>query len=1356
MDQMKKVMEEMKENMRRTNPIEDLVHRTDSPFTASINGHPLPSKFKLPSLDSYDGTRDPFDHIATFKTTMHLQGVPDEIMCRAFPTTLKGPARVWFSKIPPSSVSSFEELSKLFVNNFIGGQRHKRSSSSLLTIEQGENESLRSFITRFNREALSVDEVDDKLLLAAFHNGINSDLFIHKLYEKEPQTMAELKRKRAERMEAHPVRHSEQAPRPKKGRTEDRKERDGRKTGPLGRSQNYTPLNAPLNQVLMQIKDDPSLKWPEKMKGDPNKRNKNKYCRFHRDHGHDTDECYDLKQQIENLIRQGKLKHFVGRDRTDEKLKGKMEESSRPPLGEIRIIVGGNPMGQSSKSKKTYLKAVQNVQLSGRPPRTRFMDEPTISFTDEDAERIHHPHDDAIVITLLIADYTTRRVLVDNGSSADILYYPTFQQMRLGRDQLRPVCSPLIGFKGMKVQPVGTITLPVVVGSYPQQITKEVNFLVVDCTSSYNAIIGRPTLNSWKAITSTYHLSVKFPTEYGIGQAQGDQLAARECYLAMMALDEQVQTMSIEERRVIAEPMEVLEDVLLQEDDPEKFTRIGTGMKEKARQDLIQFLRKSIDVFAWSHDDMPGIDPSVITHRLNVYPFFKPIRQKKRVFAPERDKAIKEEVQKLTTAKFIKEVYYPDWLANVVMLLSFMDAFSGYNQIKMDEADQEKTSFITSQGLFCYKVMPFGLKNAGATYQRLVNHMFRPQIGRNVEVYVDDMFVKSIDEGSHLDDLQETFETLRRYKMKLNPSKCAFGVSSGKFLGFMVSPRGIEANPDKIQAILNMEPPKNIKEVQSLTGRVAALNRFVSKATDKCLPFFKVLRKAFEWTDECQRAFQDLKDYLTTAPLLSPSVQGEELYLYLAVSPHAVSSALIREEGKIQKPVYYTSRALRGAEGRYPLMEKLAFALITASRKLRHYFQWAVELSEFDIRYQPRNAIKAQALVDFIAEFTPSYEDLGEGEYNKWVVHVDGSSTLYAGGIGVVLQSPEGDKLKYKARLQYQTTNNEVEYEALLKGLELAKSVEADSVLVMGDSQLVIGQVNGTEENVEADTLAKEASANEALNDIDGVYYMPSIDLPELMQIEGEGNWMTPIVSYLKDGRLPEEKDEARKLKVKSTRYVLMDEVLYKRGFSQPLLRCLAPDEANYMLREVHEGACGNHSGARSLVHKVIRSGFYWPTIQADAKAYVKVCDQCQRFSNIPRQPAEYLTPMMAPWPFAQWGLDILGPFPTGTWQMKFLVVGIDYFTKWVEAEPLAKITQQNVKNFVWKNIVCRFGVPRVLVSDNGRQFDNTPFRKFCEQLGMKNHYSSPSHPQANGQIDPQKESKHGRMKSLNARIYRP
>ena len=184
-------------------------------------------------------------------------------------------------------------------------------------------------------------------------------------------------------------------------------------------------------------------------------------------------------------------------------------------------------------------------------------------------------------------------------------------------------------------------------------------------------------------------------------------------------------------------------------------------------------------------------------------------------------------------------------------LLSFMDAFSGYNQIKMNEEDQKRHFFVTSQGLFCYKVMPFELKNAGATYQRLMNKMFAHQIRRNIQVYVDDMLVKSLRENNHLDDLQETFDTLWSYNMKLNPRKCVFGVAAGKFLGFMVSQRGIEVNPEKVRAMMELGPPRTVKEVQSLNGKIVALNRFVSKATDKCLPFFRMLRKSFEWMDEC-------------------------------------------------------------------------------------------------------------------------------------------------------------------------------------------------------------------------------------------------------------------------------------------------------------------------------------------------------------------------------------------------------------------------------------------------------------------------------------------------------------------------
>ena len=216
--------------------------------------------------------------------------------------------------------------------------------------------------------------------------------------------------------------------------------------------------------------------------------------------------------------------------------------------------------------------------------------------------------------------------------------------------------------------------------------------------------------------------------------------------------------------------------------------------------------------------------------------------------------------------------------------------------------------------------------------------------------------------------------------MKLNPSKCVFGVTAGKFLGFIVSQRGIEVNPEKVRAILELEPPRTVKAVQSLNGKVAALNRFVSKATDKCLPFFRVLKKSFEWTDECQKAFEDLKKYLSSPPLLSSSMLGEKLYLYIAISQAAVSAALVKEEGGSQRLVYFISRAFRGAEERYPRIEKLAFALVTVVRKLKPYFQahttivltnqplkramsspeaagrmalWAIKLSEFDVQYRP-------------------------------------------------------------------------------------------------------------------------------------------------------------------------------------------------------------------------------------------------------------------------------------------------------------------------------------------------------------------------------------------------------------------
>ena len=201
------------------------------------------------------------------------------------------------------------------------------------------------------------------------------------------------------------------------------------------------------------------------------------------------------------------------------------------------------------------------------------------------------------------------------------------------------------------------------------------------------------------------------------------------------------------------------------------------------------------------------------------------------------------------------------------------------------------------------------------------------------------MLVKSRREEDHLEDLRETFDTLCSYNMKLNPGKCAFWVTVGKFLGFMMSQKGIEANPNKIWAIIEMAPPRNVKKVQSLNSKIATLNRFVSRITNKCLPFFSTLKKSFEWITKCQQAFENLKTYLLSSPLLSPSQPGEELFLYLTVSSATVSAALVKEEDKVQKPMYYISWAFQGVEERYPPMEKLVFTLVIAARKLKPYFQ---------------------------------------------------------------------------------------------------------------------------------------------------------------------------------------------------------------------------------------------------------------------------------------------------------------------------------------------------------------------------------------------------------------------------------
>ena len=273
--------------------------------------------------------------------------------------------------------------------------------------------------------------------------------------------------------------------------------------------------------------------------------------------------------------------------------------------------------------------------------------------------------------------------------------------------------------------------------------------------------------------------------------------------------------------------------------------------------------------------------------------------------------------------------------------ISFLDTYYDYNQIPMNPDDRIHTVFITEKGLFCYRMMLFGLNNAGAIYQRLMTKMFTKQLGRIIEVYINDMVIKSRETDQHLRDIEECFQVLRYYKMWLNPAKCAFGVSSGQFLGHIVTKCGIEANPTQLESISSLDTPKYVRDVHRLTRKIASLSMFISRISNRYEPFFKSIKKNTSslWGPEQGKAFMELTQYLNSRPILSSPLSEEDLFMYLAVSEVAVSAILFCDENKKQRPVFYLSKTLLDAETRYSAVEKIVLALVNAKKKLHHYFE---------------------------------------------------------------------------------------------------------------------------------------------------------------------------------------------------------------------------------------------------------------------------------------------------------------------------------------------------------------------------------------------------------------------------------
>ncbi|GKC55171.1 reverse transcriptase domain-containing protein [Tanacetum coccineum] len=592
---------------------------------------------------------------------------------------------------------------------------------------------------------------------------------------------------------------------------------------------------------------------------------------------------------------------------------------------------------------------------------------------------------------------------------------------------------------------------------------------------------------------------------------------------------------------------------------------IGSTLTEEGHNKLCGLLQRNLDIFAWKPADMTGVPRHIVEHLLNVREGCSPVRQKKRGQAADRNQAIQEEVGKLVEAGIMKKRMcvdfkdlnkacpkdgYPlpkiDWKVESLCRFPFkffLDAYKGYHQIQMAKEDEEKTAFITSQVIFCYTKMPFGLRNAGATYQRLVDKAFHKQI-----VYIWGR---------------------RRNVPRIQSQH-----------------QGDEVCLDKVDAVLSLPSPKCLKDVQKLNEKLASLNRFLAKAAEKSLPFFKTLKKCtnksdFHWTTEAEEAFKQMKQLIAELPMLTAPMEKEELIVYRIERPEEDSPDTLME------------------------ME----------------------------------------------------EELPE----PWILFTDGSSCTDGSGAGLILTNPEGMEFTYALRFRFDAINNEAEYEALIAGLRIAEQIV--KVLTGSFKAFTIKQIPRSE-NKRADALSKIASKS-------FVYISKQVLVEEIKEksisevevltvVEEEGDtWMTPIFKYLAEETLPADIKKARGNE--------------RRG---------GPLQANYVLREIHEGSCSMHAGIRSVVGKALRTGYYWPTMHKDARTLIRACQDYQVHKPVPRNLQQKLTPITSPWPFYKWGIDIARPFLEGPGKFKFLIVAMDYFTKWIEAKLVATITGNQIKKF--------------------------------------------------------------------------